>query len=176
MAGITLNILNKHCDRVKLACIAQMVNVLQSVILTEGDKMVKTPTWHVFNMYKHHQGAELLESTLTDGGFYEAGEGKNVKKDNPAVTESVSVKDDVITITLNNCMLNEEKDVEILFSESADRKVVEALVVTSGDVHDHNTFDAPNKVAAADFKGYNENGRQINVKLPAASVVMLRVK
>ena len=57
VAGITLNIFNKHCDRVKIACIAQMVNVLQAVILTEGEKMIKTPTYHVFHMYRHHQGA-----------------------------------------------------------------------------------------------------------------------
>ncbi len=176
VAAITLNILNKHCDRVKLACIAQMVNVLQSVLLTEGDKMVKTPTWHVFNMYKHHQGAELLESSLTDGGFYEAGEGKNAKKDNPAVMESVSIKDDVITITLNNCMLNEDKDVDIIFSDDSARKVIEASIVTSADVHDHNTFDAPDTVKAVEFKGYTENGRKLAVKLPKASVVMLRVK
>ena len=64
VAGINLNIFNKHCDRVKMANIAQLVNVLQSVILTEGDKMVKTPTYHVFNMYKHHQDNELVDSYI----------------------------------------------------------------------------------------------------------------
>ncbi|MGN1188361.1 MAG: alpha-N-arabinofuranosidase, partial [Lachnospiraceae bacterium] len=64
VAGINLNIFNKHCDRVKMANIAQMVNVLQSVLLTEGDKMIKTPTYHVFNMYKYHQDAELLDSFI----------------------------------------------------------------------------------------------------------------
>lgn len=64
VAGINLNIFNKHCDRVKMANIAQMVNVLQSVILTEGEKMVLTPTYHVFHMYKYHQDAELLESSI----------------------------------------------------------------------------------------------------------------
>ena len=60
VAGITLNIFNKHSDRVKMANLAQMVNVLQAVLLTEGDKMVKTPTYHVFNMYKYHQDSCLL--------------------------------------------------------------------------------------------------------------------
>ena len=64
VAGITLNIFNKHSDRVKMANLAQMVNVLQSVLLTEGDKMVKTPTYHVFNMYKYHQDATLVESSI----------------------------------------------------------------------------------------------------------------
>ena len=64
VAGINLNIFNKHCDRVKMANIAQLVNVLQAVILTEGDKMIKTPTYHVFNMYKYHQDGELLDSYI----------------------------------------------------------------------------------------------------------------
>ena len=65
IAGITLNIFNKHCDRVKIAALAQMVNVLQAVLLTEGDQMIKTPTYHVMHMYRHHQGATLLESAVT---------------------------------------------------------------------------------------------------------------
>ena len=56
VAGINLNLFNKHSDRVKMANIAQMVNVLQSMILTEGEKMVKTPTYHVFDLYQVHQG------------------------------------------------------------------------------------------------------------------------
>ena len=76
VAGITLNIFNKHCDRVKMANLAQMVNVLQSVILTEGPKMIKTPTYHVFHMYRHHQGATLLNSTLTGVGETGIGEWK----------------------------------------------------------------------------------------------------
>ena len=67
-AGVSLNIFNKHCDRIKMACIAQIVNVLQSVILTEGKKMLLTPTYHVFHMYKHHQDAELVESWLEGAG------------------------------------------------------------------------------------------------------------
>ena len=55
VAGITLNIFNKHSDRVKMAALAQMVNVLQSVLLTEGGQMIKTPTYHVMHMYRHHQ-------------------------------------------------------------------------------------------------------------------------
>ena len=66
VAGIILNIFNKHSDRVKMAAIAQMVNVLQSVILTEGADMVLTPTYHVFDMYKEHQGAIALRTLITD--------------------------------------------------------------------------------------------------------------
>ena len=64
IAGITLNIFNKHSDRVKMANLAQIVNVLQSVILTDGADMILTPTYHVFDMYKYHQDAMLVDSSV----------------------------------------------------------------------------------------------------------------
>jgi alpha-N-arabinofuranosidase len=60
IAGMTLNIFNRHADRVRMANLAQMVNVIQSLILTDGSRMVVTPTYHVFDMYKVHQGARLI--------------------------------------------------------------------------------------------------------------------
>src|SRR4029079_14541327 len=60
VAGTTLNIFNNHCDRVKMANLAQTINVLQSIILTEGNKMLLTPTYHVFDLYKVHQDAKYL--------------------------------------------------------------------------------------------------------------------
>ena len=81
-----------------MAALAQMVNVLQSVLLTEGGQMIKTPTYHVMHMYRHHQGADLLESTLTGAGEIGPDEWKV-----PKITESVSMdKDGVITVTMNN--------------------------------------------------------------------------
>lgn len=170
VAGITLNILNKHSDRVKLACIAQMVNVLQSVILTDGDKMLRTPTYHVFHMYRHHQGADLLSSSIT--GLTEDGpEEFRV----PSLSESVSEKDGVITVTLSNLSLDTPQQVEVVFAEKKDINVIEANIINSTDVHDHNTFKDPDKVVERSFDGYStENGLVINV--PAASVVEIRLK
>ena len=67
VAALTLNIFNAHSDRVVMANLAQMVNVLQAVILTEGRKLVLTPTYHVFDLYKHHQDAVLLGSYAETG-------------------------------------------------------------------------------------------------------------
>ncbi len=170
VAGINLNIFNKHCDRVKMACIAQMVNVLQAVILTDGDKMIKTPTYHVFHMFRHHQGADLLESSLS--GISEVG--KDEWKA-PEVTESVSEKDGIITITLNNLSLTDSKDIDVVFAEKKDIQVVEANIVCSADVHDHNTFEDPEKVVEKSFDGYKAEGN-LKVSLPAASVVEIRLK
>ncbi len=171
VAGISLNVFNKHCDRVKMACIAQMVNVLQAVILTEGERMVKTPTWHVFHMYRHHQGAELLESSLTGEG--EVGTGEWTV---PGITESVSEKDGVITITVNNLSVTESQDLTIHFSEDKLYKIAEANIVTGSDVHDMNTFDAPDKVQETEFTGYSTEENDIRLSLPRGSVVEIRVK
>lgn len=171
VAGINLNIFNKHSDRVRMACLAQMVNVLQSVILTEGPKMVKTPTYHVFHMYRHHQGGKLLESALTGVENIGIGEWKV-----PEITESVSKKDGIITITLNNLSVEDSKDLDILLTENKTYELVEANVVTSADIHTYNTFDEPEKLKEEAFDGVSISGNTVKVTLPAASVVEIRIK
>lgn len=66
VASINLNIFNSHCDRISMANLAQAVNVLQALILTEGERMILTPTYHVFDLYKNHQNAELCYSSIAD--------------------------------------------------------------------------------------------------------------
>lgn len=171
IAGITLNIFNKHSDRVKIAALAQMVNVLQSVLLTEGDKMIKTPTYHVMHMYRHHQGAKLLESSVT--GIDEIGTDEWKV---PKVIESVSKdKDGIITITLNNLSIESAEEVEVQLANGV-YKVVEARIVTNSDMHAHNTFEAPEEVTEKDFNDYEVKGENILVKLPVNSVVEMRLQ
>lgn len=171
IAGITLNIFNKHSDRVKIAALAQMVNVLQSVLLTEGDKMIKTPTYHVMHMYRHHQGAKLHESSVT--GIDEIGTDEWKV---PKVTESVSKdKDGIITITLNNLSIESAEEVEVQLANGV-YKVVEARIVTNSDMHAHNTFEAPEEVTEKDFNDYEVKGENILVKLPVNSVVEMRLQ
>ena len=172
VAGISLNIFNKHCDRVKIACIAQMVNVLQSVILTEGEKMVKTPTWYVFKMFRDHQGAELLESSISGSGMTGVQDDRMV----PEITESVSEKDGVITITINNLSMTEDKELSVQFAQDKKYEVVEANILKSTDPQDFNDFDAPDKVRAEEYKSYKADGRGFKLTLPKASVVELRVR
>lgn len=172
VAGITLNIFNKHCDRVKMANLAQMVNVLQAVILTEGPRMVKTPTYHVFHMYRHHQGAKLLDSTLIGAG--ETGIGEWIV---PELTESVSMDDEgIVTITLNNLSVDAVRNLEIVFAgdESA-YKVIEANIVT-GDMKAYNDFDEPERVKEEVFTAYEECMGGIKVQIPACSVLELRLQ
>lgn len=171
VAGITLNIFNKHCDRVKMANIAQAVNVLQAVILTEGEKMVKTPTYHVFHMYRHHQHAKLLDSTLLDVNETGLGEWKI-----PELTESVSVNDNgVITITINNLSLTIDKDVIIKCTENMKAyRVLEANILT-GKMNQYNNFENPEMVKEEMFTDYNLTDEGVKVKIPSCSILEIRL-
>jgi alpha-N-arabinofuranosidase len=170
IAGITLNIFNKHCDRVKMANLAQMVNVLQAVLLTEGEQMIKTPTYHVMHMYRHHQGASLLDSSLTQVDA--VGPDEWVV---PKVTESVSENaQGVITITLNNLSIEAVEKVDVQFARSG-YQVVEAHIVSDSDMHAHNTFEAPENVTEKTFTGYELTEKGMTVTLPCNSVIEIRV-
>ena len=164
VAAITLNIFNKHSNRVRVACLAQMVNVLQAVILTEGEKMLRTPTYHVMHMYRHHQDAMLLESQL------EGVKGIGTAADPvPKLTESVSEKDGIITVTIGNLSATEDEKVQLRL-QGRGYKVLEAKIVTGEDIHSHNTFDAPDTVCEKDME---VDGLKFTV--PAASVVTVRL-
>ena len=172
VAGMNLNIFNKHSDRVKMACIAQLINVLQSVMLTDGEKMIKTPTYYVFKMYRHHQGAALLGSDLLNNGT--VGSGKN---ELPKIFESVSEdKEGVITITLTNNSLESAEDVDIVLTRDGSAyNVCEAVMVT-GKMADHNTFEAPEAVKEEAFTAYKKTEAGLKVTIPAVSVVSIRIK
>jgi|MGYP000000410550 alpha-L-arabinofuranosidase len=171
VAGLSLNIFNKHCDRVKMANIAQLINVLQAVILTEGPKMLRTPTYHVFHMYKYHQDADLVESYID--GVEQIGEDEKFKV--PNLQESASVdKDGVVTITLNNLSIDKAEEVEIAFAE-CDPKHVTAAILTN-DMHAYNTFEDPDKVHEEVFTEYKIADGRITFTMPACSVVMFRIK
>ena len=170
VAGVTLNIFNKHCDRVKMACIAQMVNVLQSVILTEGPKMILTPTYHVFHMYKHHQDADLLHSYMEGN--------KTIGSDEdqvPFLSESVSVgADGEIHVTVSNLSVSESAPIEIAFAELQPSSVKAAVL--TGEMHAHNTFDAPEQVKEAELTDVEIAGGRIRFTAPACSVISLNIR
>ena len=171
VAGLSLNIFNKHCDRVKMACIAQLVNVLQSVILTEGAKMLLTPTYYIFRMFKYHQDAELLESSVSENGLV----GLEEKYQVPAISESVSVdKDGVYTITLANASLDQAEEMEVSFFEFAP-KSAEAFIV-KGNMRDYNTFEHGDVVKEEAYEDVKLTPNGVILNVPPCSVVSIRVK
>jgi alpha-N-arabinofuranosidase len=171
VAGLSLNIFNKHCERVKMANIAQLINVLQAVILTDGPKMLKTPTYHVFHMYKYHQDAKLLDSYID--GVKTIGEEKQYLV--PNLQESVSIdKDGIITITINNLSVADNEHIDIKFAELTPSEVTSSIVTNK--MNAYNTFENPDTVKEEAFKDYNITNDGISFELPACSVVQFRVK
>jgi alpha-N-arabinofuranosidase len=170
IAGTTLNIFNNHCDRVRMANLAQTINVLQAVILTNEQKIVLTPTYHVMEMYNVHQDAVLIPITLTSGD-YALGENK-IK----AVSASASRdKNGVLHISLVNIHATKEETVTIdLGGLSA--KTVTGRVLRAGKIQDHNTFESPDKVKPAAFNSAVLTANSLSVKMPSAAVVVLEIK
>lgn len=171
VAGVSLNIFNKHCDRVKMTCIAQMVNVLQSVILTEGPKMLLTPTYHVFHMYKHHQDAELVDSYIEGNKTVGMDEEYQV----PLLSESVSVDaEGYVNVTLNNLSVTEDMPVEMAFAQLQPGQVKAAIL--REEMHACNTFEEPEKVKEEIFDAFEIRDGKICFTAPACSVISFRVK
>ena len=169
VAGINLNIFNKHCDRVKMANIAQMVNVLQAVILTEGAKMILTPTYHVFNMYKHHQDAELLDSYIETETI-----GLEKEYMVPNLNESVSFgTDGKIHITLTNLSVQDDYEIEGNLADTAIESV--SGTILTGRMDAHNTFENPDEVHATSFDGCEIKDQKLVFTIPACSVLHLEV-
>ena len=170
VAGINLNLFNKHSDRVKMANIAQMVNVLQSMILTEGEKLVKTPTYHVFDLYQVHQENDLLASSLETEQV-----GLEDEYMVPNLTESVSVDaNGVLHITMTNVDLEKAYPVEaVLLGKEAGE--IKAEIVT-GHMQDKNTFEAPETVGVQAFDGVQATKEGISFTIPACSVLHIAVK
>ncbi|MBO5283345.1 MAG: alpha-N-arabinofuranosidase [Lachnospiraceae bacterium] len=166
VAGINLNIFNKHCDRVKMANLAQIVNVLQAVILTDGERMIKTPTYHVFDLYKEHQDAELLDSSIETEEI-----GTDAWKV-PNLQESVSLgRDGRIHVTLNNLSVEKDYEIEAVFA-GTEIRAAEGRILTN-EMHAHNTFEKPDLVHPESFDRVKVNGDKIVFTIPACSVLHL---
>jgi len=172
IAALTLDIFNKHADRVKMANIAQTVNVLQSVILTKGDQIVLTPTYHVFNLYKVHQDATLLPSQLACES-YEL-DGKKI----PAISSSASRDRSGAThVTMSNLDPSKAKRVAVELVGGEFATVSSATVLTAPEFNSYNSFTSPNTVRPVAFSGYERNSSsQLTVELPPMSIVALELK
>jgi len=164
VAAINLNIFNAHSDRVYMANIAQAVNVLQAILLTEGKVTIKTPTYHVFDLYKEHQDAELIYSHI---------ENESVCGDIPCVSHSASIAENgSVTLTLSNCALDKSLCVNIgaAFGEIASAK---GRILT-GEVHEKNDFGHPENVAIKPLDVKTGNGGAV-VELPPCSVAAVNL-
>ncbi|QHS55495.1 alpha-N-arabinofuranosidase [Mucilaginibacter sp. 14171R-50] len=170
IAATTLNIFNNHCDRIKMAELAQTVNVLQALILTDKAKMLLTPTYHVFDMYKVHQDGKYLPIKLQSPDYTVGG------KTIPAVNVSASQDASGRThISLVNLDMNKTVTVT---AKLTDMKwvTVSGQILTSENITDINTFQQPSKLLIRNFAGAKKDGDNLSITLPAKSVVMLELK
>ncbi|MBE6742589.1 MAG: alpha-N-arabinofuranosidase [Ruminococcaceae bacterium] len=167
VAGVTLNIFNKHADRIIMANIAQTVNVLQSVILTDGEKMVKTPTYYVFKMFKEHQENTLVGSYLTTSEI----ESKNDRnKKFPKLTESASVDENgVIYSTISNASLNEASEIKCQIADT-EIKSIRAEIITA-PARAKNDFGKDEDVKCVAFTDFEATADGFTANIPACSVV-----
>jgi alpha-N-arabinofuranosidase len=169
IAGITLNIFNNHADRVRMANLAQMVNALQSVILTQDEKMILTPTYHVMEMYKVHQNALMVPVKVTSGEFVFGG------KKIPAVYVSASIDSTKkLHISLTNI---DNKNIQKVEIDLKDYKAVKVTgrILTSAKVQDHNTFEDPAAVSPKIFNVANLSGNKLTLEMPPVSVIVLEL-
>ncbi|MFC4455670.1 alpha-N-arabinofuranosidase [Deinococcus sonorensis] len=170
VAGISLNIFNHHCERVVMANLAQLVNVLQSVILTEGARMVLTPTYHVFRMYRVHQDAQLIDThTVPEPG--------NNVSPYPPLSVSGS-RDDAgrIHISVCNATLDESADLILDVRGLGAGELQVSGECLEGRMKDaHNSFDHPETVVPRPLERITVDGTTVRLTLPAMSVSVLEV-
>jgi alpha-N-arabinofuranosidase len=167
VAGVNLNIFNRHCDRVWMANLAQLVNVLQAMILTEGEKMLLTPSYHVFEMYRVHQDANLLRSALECRGYgYQSME---IPQISASASQNAAGQ---VQITICNLNPNAGEEISIEINDYPVDKV-SGMILTATRMNAHNTFENPDAVKSVSFTDVRlvENG--LAAKLPPLSVVRL---
>lgn len=170
IAGVTLNIFNNHADRVRVANLAQCVNVLQAVILTNKEKMILTPTYHVMEMYNVHQDATLLPLTLTGNEYVFNGEKL------PAVSASAS-KDSLGVIHISLVNIDPLKSQKITIALKGEtKKNLSGKILTSKKLQDYNSFTEPEKIKPVAFTNATIDKNTLSVTLPPTAVVVLTLK
>jgi len=171
IAGTSLNIFNNHADRVRMANIAQTVNVLQAVILTKEEKMILTPTYHVMKMYNVHQDATLLPTEIFDEVKY-SHNGKSLPAISCSASRNAAGK---IHVSLVNIDANKSNSVTLKLRGTKAGKV-NGTILKSGKLQDYNGFDGPEAVKPTVFKDFELKGENLQVTLPPFSVVVLSVE
>ena len=169
VAASNLNIFHNHCDRVKMTNIAQMINVLQAMILTDNEKMVLTPTYHVFEMFNVHQNAVLLPLDLKTSNYVYNGDSI------PAINGSASINTQGL-IHVSLCNVNPVTDEKVIIHlENFENKKVTAKILTSDKMNALNSFDNPDNVVPADFSDFNVSGNNLEVNMPSKSIVVFEL-
>jgi len=159
VAATTLNIFNKHCDKIRMANLAQVANNIQSLFLTQGEKFTVTPTYHVFDLYKEHQGGEALDTVVSDNADIHS-----------RVSVSASVKNGRMLITLANYALEDTQiSLDLLGTEPVGK--ASARILDCDNIRACNTFEDPHRIAPRQI----ELDLSAPLTLPRASIIAISV-
>ncbi len=170
VAGVSLNIINNHSDRVRMANIAQMVNVLQAMILTDNERMVRTPSYYVFRMYKVHQGATRVPLEMNTPQY--TLDGTSI----PALSASAS-RDSAGRIHLSIVNLDPNQSAEVTVTTTGPQiPNVSGEILTASAMNAMNTFDNPGVVEPHPFRDWVATGSAVTLRVPAKSVVAMELR
>ncbi|MBD5225629.1 MAG: alpha-N-arabinofuranosidase [Bacteroidales bacterium] len=167
VAALTLNIFNRQADRVRMANIAQLANVLQTMWITDGDKLFTTPTYHVFRMYRPHMDARYIPVML-ETEFIRDANGRDV----PTLSATASqASDGSATITLVNPTLDIREQIDIPLPDGIPSRIASAHILTAPDARSKNTFESPDAVKTEQFKDAKIKSGKLNLTIPPLSIV-----
>ena len=170
IAGVTLNIFQNHADRVRMANLAQTVNVLQAVVLTDKEKMILTPTYHVMEMYNVHQDATLLPLNITSNDYVYG-------QDKLKAISAAASKDSTGVTHISLVNIDPSKPQSIAIDVTGEKyKSISGRILTSAKLQDYNSFKEPTKIQPVSFNGAVLNSNTINITLPPFAVVVLTLK
>ena len=173
VAALSLNVFHRHCDRIRMANIAQVVNVLQSMILTDtkgSGHMVLTPTYHVFHMYRDFQDATYLPIEI-NCAVRDVRDNRKV----PMISASAARKaDGTVVVSLSNVNLDKSQEVEIDL-DGMKVKNVSGTMLTCKSITDYNDFSTPDRVSPQPFKDAKVKKSTLKVKIPAKTIVVLKL-
>lgn len=166
-AALMLHIFHKYADRIRIANLAQTINVLQAIILTEGDKMIKTPTYHVFDLFKGHQDSDFVPVSWIQ-------KPEKIEKDLPQVDVSASVDiDGKVTISAVNISTSRSADISFSFADDLPVKAEGRILI--GEITAHNTFENPENVTTEVFKDIRIEQGELKISIPAGAIASLEV-
>jgi alpha-N-arabinofuranosidase len=169
VAGLSLNYFNDRCERIRMANIAQTVNVLQSLILTDGEKILLTPTYHVFEMYKVHHDATMLPLHLNCENYVMDG------RELPSLSASASKdKNGVIHISLVN--IDPVKNISLLIDlRGGNYSDISGRILATPELNTHNTFEKPDEVRPAAFTKARIKNKMVSLEMPPGSIIVLEI-
>jgi alpha-N-arabinofuranosidase len=169
VAALNFHIFHKYADRIAMCNIAQTINVLQAMILTDKEKMILTPTYHVFGMFKVHMDARHVPVEI-ESPMYEMG-GKSI----PQISAGASVNDKG-TVHLSLCNTHHDQAASVKCAlRGAKASRITGRILTTPAINTHNTFDGPDRAKPATFDGAKASGDGLTIDLPAKSVVILEL-